>query len=44
MADAKQIEDARNAAMDAGSMDVVAELVSNDVFDYDELISMLAQQ
>ena len=44
MADAEQIENARNAAMDAGSLDVVAELVKNKIFDYDELIAMLAQQ
>ena len=33
MADAEQIENARNAAMDAGSLDVVAELVKNKIFE-----------
>ena len=44
MADAAQIEAARDAAIDAGSADVIAELVKAEIIDYDELIGMLAQQ
>lgn len=44
MADPSQITAAREAAMDSGSNDVVGELVKNGVVDYEEMLSMLAQQ
>ncbi len=44
MADAGQISAAHDAAIDAGSTDVIGELVKNKVIDYDELLGMLAQQ
>ena len=44
MVNPEQIEAARNAAMDSGSNDVVAELLNQKIVDYDELLSMLAQQ
>jgi len=44
MAEPAQIEAARNAAIDAGSSDVVAELLNQKIVDSNELLSMLAQQ
>ena len=44
MADADQIEAARSAAIDAGSSDIIAELVNSNVVNYDNLLGMLAQQ
>ncbi len=44
MADPSQITAAREAAMDSGSNDVIGELVKNGVVDYEEMLSMLAQQ
>lgn len=44
MADAAQIIDARNAALESGSGDVIGELVKAGVVDADELLNMLAQQ
>lgn len=44
MADAEQISAAHDAAIDAGSTDVIGELVKNNIIDYDELLGMLAQQ
>ena len=44
MADALQIEAARTAALDAGSSDIIAELVKSKIIDYDNLIGMLAGQ
>ncbi|MBE6359665.1 MAG: type II/IV secretion system protein [Lentisphaerae bacterium] len=44
MADAEQINAARDAAIDAGSSDVVGILVDSGIVDGTELIGMLAQQ
>ena len=44
MADAAQIIDARNAALESGSGDVIGELIKAGVVDADELLNMLAQQ
>ena len=44
MADAGQILNARNAAMDSGSDDVIGELIKNGVVEPEELLNMLAQQ
>ena len=44
MADFLQVEAARNAAIDAGSSDIVAELVKAGVVNEDALLEMLAQQ
>ena len=44
MAEPEQIEAARNAAIDAGSSDVVAELLNQKIVDSNDLLSMLAQQ
>ena len=44
MADAAQILAARNAALESGSDDAVAELIKAGVVDADELLNMLAQQ
>ncbi len=44
MADAAQIVDARNAALESGSGDVIGELIKAGVVGADELLNMLAQQ
>lgn len=44
MADRDQIEAAREAALESGSNDAVAELVNSGIVDYHEMLDMLAQQ
>ncbi len=44
MADNGQITAAREAAMDSGSNDVISELLKSGAVDYEEMLSMLAQQ
>ncbi|MCI5779728.1 MAG: Flp pilus assembly complex ATPase component TadA [Lentisphaeria bacterium] len=44
MVSESQITEARNAAMDSGSGDVVGELVKSGAVDYEAMLSMLAQQ
>ena len=44
MVDATQVYNARTAALDSGSDDVIGELVKNGIVNPDELLNMLAQQ
>ncbi len=44
MADNEQITAAREVAMDSGSNDVIGELIKNGAVNYEEMLSMLAQQ